>query len=249
VRLAAEVAAYVEQARTVADWLESVDPDAPTVLPGWSARTMIGHLVGSKDGLGTHLALSADGPPTPVERYVRAYLPAAAEITAASAAIAEDQPPAALLERLRADLPVPAIADTAVVGGPRGPIGALDFARTRTLDLVVHCDDLSRSFPDREPVPLLRPALATTVRLLAELLAAQAPGRSVEVRVAPFVAVQAVAGPRHTRGTPPNVVETDARTWLRVATGRLPFIEAVETGAIRASGNRSDLTEYLPVLA
>ena len=153
------------------------------------------------------------------------------------------------MERLRADVSVPTIADTAVVAGPRGPIGALDFARTRTLDLVVHCDDLSRSFPDRDPVPLLRPALATTVRLLAELLAGQAPGRSVEVRVAPFIAVQAVPGPRHTRGTPPNVVETDPLTWLRVATGRQPFSEAAASGAIRASGNRSDLTGYLPVLA
>jgi hypothetical protein len=98
-------------------------------------------------------------------------------------------------------------------------------------------------------VPLLRPALATTVRTLAEILAAQAPGRSVEVRVPPFVAVQAVAGPRHTRGTPPNVVETDPVTWLRVATGRTPFADAVANGAIRASGNRSDLTEHLPVLA
>ena len=123
------------------------------------------------------------------------------------------------------------VADTAVVAGPRGPITALDFARTRTVDLVVHCDDLSRSFPDRAPVPLLRPALATAVRTLAEILAAQAPGRSVEVRVAPFIAVQAVAGPRHTRGTPPNVVETDPLTWLRVATGRQPFATAASRPA------------------
>ena len=89
------------------------------------------------------------------------------------------------------------------------------------LDLVVHTDDLSRSLPDREPVRR-SPGRAghATVRLLAEILAAQAPGRSVEVRVPPFVAVQAIAGPRHTRGTPPNVVETDPMTWLRLATGR-----------------------------
>ncbi len=161
--------------------------------------------------------MPSDGPATPVAQYVRAYAPAAEEITAASAAIGGEQPIAALVQRLRDDVAVPAIADTAVVAGPRGPITALDFARTRTLDLVVHCDDLSRSFPDRDPVPLQRPALATTVRLLAELLARAGPGRSVEVRVAPFVAVQAVAGPRHTRGTPPNVVETDA---AHLAAGR-----------------------------
>jgi hypothetical protein len=84
---------------------------------------------------------------------------------------------------------------------------------------------------------------------LAEILAAQAPGRSVELRVPPFVAVQAIEGPRHTRGTPSNVVETDPLTWLRIATGRLAFAEAVGRGAVRASGSRADLSEYLPVLS
>jgi putative sterol carrier protein len=66
--------------------------------------------------------------------------------------------------------------------------------------------------------------------------------------VPPFIAVQAVPGPRHTRGTPPNVVETDPVTWLRLATGRVSFTEAVAAGDVRASGNRADLTPYLPLL-
>ncbi len=136
-----------------------------------------------------------------------------------------------------------------MVDGPRGPITALDFARTRLLDLVVHCDDFSRSLPDRDPVPLHRAALASTTRTLAEILAAQARGRSVEVRVPPFVAVQAIPGPRHTRGTPPNVVETDPLTWLRLATGRTAFAEAVAAGKVHASGLRADLSSYLPVLS
>ena len=119
---------------------------------------------------------------------------------------------------------------------------------TRVIELVVHCDDLSRSLPDREPVPLRRPALALAVRTLAELLPAQAPGRSVELRVPPFVAVQAIAGPRHTRGTPPNVVEVDPVAWLRLAAGRLGFAEAVATGRVRASGTRADLSAHLPLL-
>ena len=249
-RLARELEAYTGQAAAVADWLAGLDdPAAPTVLPGWTLGTTVGHLVGSKDGLASYLGTSAPGPATPVADYVQAYAPAAADITSASAAVAEGQSLAALVDRLREPVPVPDLADAAVVAGPRGPITALDFARTRVLDLVVHCDDLSRSFPARPPVPLLRPALATTVRTLAEILAARAPGRSVEVRVPPFVAVQAIAGPRHTRGTPPNIVETDPVTWLRVATGRAAFPGAVATGAIRASGNRSDLTPHLPVLA
>ena len=63
----------------------------------------------------------------------------------------------------------------------------------------------------------------------------------------PFGAVQCVEGPRHTRGTPPNVVETDAETWLGLATGRLGWGEAVESGAVRASGERADLSDFLPI--
>jgi hypothetical protein len=117
------------------------------------------------------------------------------------------------------------------------------------VEIVVHCDDFSRSLPDHEPVPLLRPALAAATRTLAHLLAAQAPGRSVEVRVPPFVAVQAIEGPRHTRGTPANVVETDPVTWLRLATGRVSFATAIASGAVRASGSRADLGAYLPVVS
>jgi hypothetical protein len=87
--------------------------------------------------------------------------------------------------------------------------------------------------------------LRDAVRALLTDLARRAPGRSVEVRVPPYGAVQAVAGPRHTRGTPPNVVETDPTTWVLVATGRLAWADAVADGRIRASGNRADLTDYL----
>jgi hypothetical protein len=69
----------------------------------------------------------------------------------------------------------------------------------------------------------------------------------VEVRVVPVAAVQAVEGPRHTRGTPPSVVETDPLTWFKLATGRLGWAEAVRTTAVKASGARSDLSAYLPV--
>lgn len=136
---------------------------------------------------------------------------------------------------------------TPVVPDAPGDASSPDLARSRLVDLVLRCDDLSRSLPDREPVPLARPALAAAVRALAEILAAEAPGHSVEVRVPPFVAVQAIAGPRHTRGTPPNVVETDPLTWLRLATGRVSFADALAAGDVRASGTRADLTDYLPV--
>jgi len=83
---------------------------------------------------------------------------------------------------------------------------------------------------------------------LLGLLVRRAPGNSVEVRVPPYAAVQCVAGARHTRGTPPAVVELDASTWIALATGALRWGEAVSTGRVRASGERSDLSSLLPLV-
>jgi hypothetical protein len=90
-------------------------------------------------------------------------------------------------------------------------------------------------------------ALRGAVSYLLNLLAARAPGRAVEVRVPPYAAVQCLAGPRHTRGTPPNVVETDPVTWILLATGRLSWADAVAANRLRASGPRADLSGQLPV--
>jgi len=94
-----------------------------------------------------------------------------------------------------------------------------------------------------------RTELAEAVRLTARTLAAVAPGASVEVRVPPFVAVQCISGPRHTRGNPPNVVETDPRTWLLLATGLLDVADAAASGALQLSGSRSgEIAAVLPVV-
>lgn len=92
-----------------------------------------------------------------------------------------------------------------------------------------------------------RTALATAVRYLLQLLDEKAPGNSVEVRVPPFGAVQVVQGPRHTRGTPPNVVETDALTWIDLALGAETWPDAAAAGRIHASGTRADLADLLPL--
>ncbi|SEK88045.1 hypothetical protein SAMN04515665_10623 [Blastococcus sp. DSM 46786] len=92
-----------------------------------------------------------------------------------------------------------------------------------------------------------RAVLGAAVKTSARWLAQQVPGRSVELRVPPFVAVQCIEGPRHTRGTPPNVVETDAATWLRLATGQVTWDEALAEGGVSASGNRADLGAHLPL--
>jgi hypothetical protein len=94
-----------------------------------------------------------------------------------------------------------------------------------------------------------RAAIAVAVRLTARTLAGLAPGASVEVRIPPFVAVQCISGPRHTRGTPPNVVETDPRTWLRLVTGLLDVDEAANRGALRLSGSRAgEIAAWLPLV-
>jgi hypothetical protein len=101
---------------------------------------------------------------------------------------------------------------------------------------------------DTRPVPS-RTDLAAAVRLTARTLAAQAPGASVEVRIPPFVAVQCISGPRHTRGTPPNVVETDPRTWLLLVTGLLGVSDATAAGALRLSGSRAgEIQSWLPLV-
>ncbi|WP_214367414.1 sterol carrier family protein [Pseudonocardia sp. H11422] len=93
-----------------------------------------------------------------------------------------------------------------------------------------------------------RPVLRAAVKESLAALAGAAPGRSVEVRVPPYGAVQCIEGPRHGRGTPPNVVETDARTWLGLAMGTLSWSDAVASGAVSASGMRAaDIADFLPL--
>jgi hypothetical protein len=100
-----------------------------------------------------------------------------------------------------------------------------------------------RADPDGAP----RPTVAAAVRWSLEELGARAPGHATEVRVPPYGAVQCVEGPRHTRGTPPNVVETDPATWLGLASGALAWADAVASGRVRASGSRADLSALLPL--
>jgi Bacterial SCP ortholog len=139
-------------------------------------------------------------------------------------------------ERLRAALDAQ-LADLgeAPFDGP----DTADTLKAAALDAVLLAYDRGLT-PDRR-------ALGVAVRQLLERLAKAAPGRSVEVRVPPFGAVQCVAGPRHTRGTPSNVIEVDAATWISLATGRQAWVEAMAAGRISASGLRADLSDLLPV--
>jgi uncharacterized protein (TIGR03083 family) len=129
-----------------------------------------------------------------------------------------------------------------------GAMTLADYLVTRTVELVVHTDDLNAAIPGLD-IPYDRQALAAATRLLADTLAAKAPGGSTEVRIPPYAVVQCVEGPRHTRGTPPNVVETDPLTWVRLATGRVTWKDALDEAKVSASGERADLGGLLPLLS
>jgi uncharacterized protein (TIGR03083 family) len=252
-------ATLVLQAEVIGEWLDRLsDGDfvRPSVLPGWDVRTLVGHLVQCLRGY-----VRVQGQPS-AERagtlaaYTAAYREAAAAIDAQTRAttgeLSGDELRVAFaleIDRARAaaDQPVPA-----VVAGPRGPISGADWVRSRLIELVVHAEDLSASVPAAGPIEHVGRALAEAARALAAILAERYPGRSVEVRVPPYVAVQCGGvdgdGPRHTRGTPPNVVETDPVTFVRLGTGRASWAEEVAAGRVAASGNRADLSRQLPLL-
>jgi Bacterial SCP ortholog len=122
---------------------------------------------------------------------------------------------------------------------------ATDPAQTRAAVLAVADWLRDTSFPAPP-----RGDLAAAVRLTARTLSASAPGASVEVRIPPFVAVQCISGPQHRRGTPPNVVETDPRSWLLLASGLLTVAEAADSGVLHLSGSRAgDIASHLPLVA
>ena len=91
------------------------------------------------------------------------------------------------------------------------------------------------------------PKILEAVKQSLALLTERAPGRAIEVRIPPYAAVQCGDGPTHTRGTPPNVIEMNAETWLALASGERSWADAISAGLISASGVRADLTELLPL--
>lgn len=107
--------------------------------------------------------------------------------------------------------------------------------------------DVSRALAGVSGGTADRAELRLLTKHFLALLEERAPGRSVEVRVPPFAAVQVIEGVRHTRGTPPAVIETDAETWVALATGELAWTDALASGRAQASGERTDLSPYLPL--
>jgi uncharacterized protein (TIGR03083 family) len=258
--------ALVEQGRTVHRWLAALPPEdfaRASVLPGWDVRTLTGHLLLVHAGLTRLLGKPSGKRQVPTYEFVRRYRRDVAMITEATLAATADHTGPELVDQLSAALDEleHALSDQAsqlsVIETPRGPATVGDFIATRIVEVVVHTDDLSRSLADREPITLHQAGLSRCTRTLAEILAGQQPGRSVEVRIPPYAAVQCSIthggvtdpGPRHTRGTPPNVVEMDPMTFLRLATGRIRWDDAVAAGTVSASGLRANLAPALPLLS
>ncbi|MCK9895103.1 sterol carrier family protein [Frankia sp. AgB32] len=249
---------------------------APSVLPGWTTADLVMHVARSATAVTEALAevlpgtapaaarlpAGPAGRPVPATDYLsgtgvraeevagtaRRLATAVGEAEARPRLAAEVATARAALARLAGPGPLPGpgpgpdleISTDPLVMTPGGPMVMTEFLRTRAVEAVVHGLDLG--------VEPERPALRLATRLVAELFAARVPGHAVELRVPPFAAVQIVAGPRHTRGTPPNVVEAGPVPFLLVCAGRLAWAEAVADGRITASGERADLSEHLPLL-
>ncbi|QNP71785.1 maleylpyruvate isomerase family mycothiol-dependent enzyme [Streptomyces roseirectus] len=221
----------------------------PTRLGGWTVRELIAHIGMAVTAVDRALSL-----PEPQERTATLL---DWPFATASNAGAIDEFTRKLADEAPADLAATARTfaarldahpGTRLVQTNAGAMPLAEYVVTRTVELIVHTDDLNDALPDKA-VPYDRQALAAATRLLTDALAKKAPGGSTEVRVPPYAVVQCVEGPKHTRGTPPNVVETDPLTWIRLATGRLSWADALDGAKLSASGERADLTPYLPVMS
>lgn len=257
-RFEATRAAYVAQQQDIIDWLLALQPDAwarPSRLGEWSVLELALHVT---DMTGVVVRALSEGQvadkPLTIASYVSAWAGAGAQIAERERDKAGGLDSEAVLAnaaRAKSDLltALDAVTDNPVVRGRRGPLRLSDLMVTRVNELVVHSLDLSASLPDLAPIALDRGAVGIAVRMLAGIIAERAPGHSVELRIPPYSAVQCVGGPRHTRGTPPNVVEVDPMAWIELATGRLSWNEPLTDGRLSASGDRADLSSYLPVLS
>ncbi|MEU4168021.1 sterol carrier family protein [Streptomyces sp. NPDC026665] len=246
-------AAVLAQFGHVREGVRALDEERlarPAGLGDWSVRELAAHMTMSLDVVSRQLDLPAPAAKElalldwPFGTASRAE--AIADGTRAVAAAHPDLDALYAAVGARVTEQLATAPDDRLLGVPAGAMPLADFLVTRTVELVVHTDDLNRAAGT--DIPFDRQALAACTRLLADTLAVKAPGASTEVRIPPYAVVQCVEGPRHTRGTPPNVVETDPLTWIRLATGRTEWKAALEEAKVSASGERADLGGLLPLM-
>jgi uncharacterized protein (TIGR03083 family) len=244
------VDAYLDQWALTREWCDSIDDwSAPSAIEGWSLRELVGHLGLVADSIRAASEVTSTEPPMRLGDYLATYRDGAAAIDSKTRewASVEGFLYSVDASAEQAERALARVTGNPVVQARRGPIRWVDFLRTRCIELTVHTDDLARSVESGAP-PMSRPCLQVSTRALTDVLGWRAPGRSVEVRVPPFAAVQCIAGVGHKRGTPPAVVETDPVTFCRLAAGRITWDAAVASGALHQSGLRTDLSPHLPLL-
>ncbi|MFE9613273.1 sterol carrier family protein [Streptomyces sp. NPDC006012] len=251
-RTRAAVLAQLGNVREAARTLGPEQLALPTRLGDWTVRELVAHIGMAVTAVGR--SLDRPEPPRPEGTLLDwpfATSTNAAAIDAFTRQLAERHPDlGAYLAEVEQNLgaQLDAHPGTRLLQTNAGALPLTDYLVTRTVELVVHTDDLNAAVPGLT-VPQDRQALAAATRLLADALAVRAPGGSTEVRIPPYAVVQCVEGPRHTRGTPPNVVETDPLTWIRLAGGRLAWADALADAKVSASGERADLGGLLPLMA
>jgi uncharacterized protein (TIGR03083 family) len=218
--------------------LPTLDPTTSTRVAGWTVREVEAHLTATTARLAQ--MLETDGPAradTTIEGWASA-LPGLA-------AVADQDAREGVADFVGAVAQARAALDdadeTRVVQQRTGAHTLFDAVRFRLIEGVVHGLDLGI---DADPI-----AQRLVVKAIVEILVARAPGHAVELRIPPYAAVQILEGPRHTRGTPPNVVELSPVAFLELATGRATWADAVRDGRVRASGERADLSALLPLLS
>ncbi|WP_329456662.1 maleylpyruvate isomerase family mycothiol-dependent enzyme [Streptomyces sp. NBC_01497] len=248
-RTRAALLAQFEHAREAVRGLAPDQFALPTGLGTWTVRELAAHLTMALEAVNRSLeAPEPDGPAVPLLDWPSSTSSRASTIADNVEALAAAREPEELFTVVgdRAARLLPQAPGDRLIATTAGTMRLTDYLVTRTVELVVHTDDLNRA--TGLSVPLDGQALATATRLLADALAVRAPGASTEVRIPPYAVVQCVEGPRHTRGTPPNVVETEPLVWLRLATGRSAWHEALAEGRVSASGERADLSGLLPLM-
>lgn len=254
------------QMQAVLQWLGPLTPQEfrhRNSADGWTVRHLIGHLLAAQDDLLAAISRPSTSRTLSLNHYLRRRRARTSHPHGHAAEVCGTDRDEVLVEHLAAVVGELRIAldllDATVVDEHRDPVRVVDLLRVELAHWVAHGEDLRDVLPHRGSVATPRRVMADAVRLFTDALAKEFPGRSIELRVPPFAAVQLGVphsgagsgpgqGPSHTRGTPPNVVEMNAQTLLRLAAGSGSWTGEKTAGNLSASGPHADLRTVWPLL-
>lgn len=250
-------AAGQTQLVTAVAWLRTLDPrdgERPSIRRGTTVADIIRHMLLDLTEITQTLNRPTTARPATLATHLRARRSAAPhmqQLTRSTLGLEQMPDLIRQLDRLTDDVEdilsdqLPETVDSLYA-----PVRPTDYLRAVCIELVGHCVDLSAAVPEHESLEIHEPALTEAVRGLAQVIASQHPGRSIELRIPPAAAVQigdGGPGPTHTRGTPPSVVETDPLTLLKLCTDRVSWQEALVANLVSASGAHADLSDVFPL--